>query len=190
MAHPCVYIIYLIYTYLYTYLQATIPPTPRVRLYYPLVSMRKRPETAYQVPKMTLSTYLLSHLRNLEMEVRASYLCCILFNRGYSRQPLKQFLMSTLLFQSVITFTSPVGIENGYSKKRVSDGTQSSIEIRIYTDGIGAFDWEMPEIETYESGGLEFDGKKLIWFDGLLTLPAPMVDTLEAAGYNMDYAKY
>lgn len=50
-------------------------------------------------------------------------------------------------------------------------------------------EWDIPSLEETEHIGLVFDGKILIDYDGIFSMPDEAIELLEGLGYNCNYAK-
>lgn len=50
-------------------------------------------------------------------------------------------------------------------------------------------EWDIDTLDTTEHIGLWFDGKELIDYDGVFSLPAEAIEFLEKQGFDCSYAK-
>jgi len=75
----------------------------------------------------------------------------------------------------------------GVDYERVIKHTTKKFEICIFEDNRGSF--EHLKYGEEISGGLWFEGKELVDYDGVYNLPKEIVEELEDNGYDMSYAK-
>ncbi|WP_298845627.1 hypothetical protein [uncultured Clostridium sp.] len=91
-------------------------------------------------------------------------------------------------FQGEITFTSVINSETSYGQTELSSSSESVITVGIRSNGEGWFEWNVDDLEITEEGGLSFEDKELVDYDGVFELPKQLCDFLSKHGYNMDYA--
>jgi hypothetical protein len=83
-------------------------------------------------------------------------------------------------------FKSPINKENSFGAWNLAEETESTISVNIPEDGRGCFTWDVPELDEYEEGELNFEGNTLVDYDGVFELPQQLIDYLNANGYNTD----
>lgn len=98
-------------------------------------------------------------------------------------------IIMTKEFTGKLVFISPINLETTYGSISLSEGTEAAISVTINADGTGIAEWEVPEIDEYESIGLWFSGNELIDYDGVFSLPQELIKYLTEHGYNMDWAE-
>jgi len=92
-------------------------------------------------------------------------------------------------FEKSFKFRSPVNRETTYAITPLAKDVESEITVTIDEEtGVGGFEWNIDELEITEGGGLWFEGKELVDYDGVFELPKQLVNFLIAEGFNMDYA--
>jgi hypothetical protein len=84
-----------------------------------------------------------------------------------------------------IEFNSPINREYPCvpTMDRFIDDTRSTIEVVTNSDGTGWFEWDIEELELTEGGELEFEGNRLVGYDGLFELPVQLMDFLDSKGF-------
>lgn len=85
--------------------------------------------------------------------------------------------------------TTNLCMENSFGSYKHTQAVQMEFTIGIIDTNRGYF--ELSDIETggenwYAEGGLWFDDKRLIDYDGVFNLPYQIVNELENMGYNVE----
>jgi len=89
--------------------------------------------------------------------------------------------------------TESLRLENSFGTMKVQEGVILNVIMEIdekcdcgwfelYDDATGGYDW-------HADGGLWFDGKELIDYDGVAGLPLCIINKLEELGFDAEYAK-
>lgn len=93
-------------------------------------------------------------------------------------------------FKATFQFNSPVSRENSFTSTFLSNDATSEIEVTIdMNTGLGFFEWEIPELDEYASGGLWFEDRTLTDYDGVFALPQQLISFLEENSFDMTWAK-
>lgn len=88
--------------------------------------------------------------------------------------------------------TANLSYENSFGTLKKETNVELEITIGFKDEKYGYF--ELYDTKTggenwYAEGGLWFEGKELIEYDGVFSLPTEIINKLEELGYNADYAK-
>jgi hypothetical protein len=93
--------------------------------------------------------------------------------------------------KNTVTFytKADLGLQNSYGILAKEDDVELEITIGINSDEYGYF--EMYDVETagekwHAEGGMWFDGKNVIDYDGVFSLPAAIIVKLNDLGYNTE----
>ena len=92
----------------------------------------------------------------------------------------------TPVIHETITFISVINLENSFGSVELADNAESTIEVESRADGTGWFEWDIDELSEVESGYLEFEGNKLVGYDGVFSLPVQLLDFLDSKGFNTE----
>jgi hypothetical protein len=87
------------------------------------------------------------------------------------------------------TAVQSLQLENSFGTIATATDVQLDVSLGINSEDYGWF--EFYDIETggdnwYAEGGLWFDGKELVDYDGVFSLPPFILDKLEELGYNVE----
>jgi hypothetical protein len=86
-----------------------------------------------------------------------------------------------------------LSLENSFGTIKAEENIELNVTIGIDdADGTGWFelyDEETGGDEWYGEGGLWFDGKELIDYDGVFSLPVCVINKLKELGYDTTYAE-
>lgn len=87
------------------------------------------------------------------------------------------------------TFESPINMEGSWGETPVADKATSHFEFYLDTDNTGYIEWEIPDLDLYESIGLTFEisptgTRKLIDYDGVMSFPDQARTLLEKHGID------
>jgi hypothetical protein len=99
----------------------------------------------------------------------------------------RQQATSEYQFEGQIEFESPINRETSFGETNLSKNAKSIITVKIQHNGTGFFEWEIAELDEYVEGGLWFENRELVDYDGVFDLPKQLVDYLQKNGYDMDY---
>jgi hypothetical protein len=96
-----------------------------------------------------------------------------------------------LNMKNTVTFYTKanLSLQNSYGILAKEDDVELEITIGINSDEYGYF--EMYDVETggenwHAEGGIWFDGKNVIDYDGVFSLPAAIIVKLNELGYNTE----
>jgi hypothetical protein len=86
-------------------------------------------------------------------------------------------------------FESPINMEGSWGLRPIASKVNSVMELYFNRDNTGFIEWEVPDLDLYESIGLTFDigpdGKRTLSdYDGVMTLPKQAMDLLEGVGID------
>lgn len=93
-----------------------------------------------------------------------------------------------MIKQETFQTTESLVLENSYAVIASEDNVQLEITVGINDEEYGWFemyDIESEGIEWYAEGGLIFEGKTLVDYDGVFDLPTPILNKLEEWGYDV-----
>lgn len=98
--------------------------------------------------------------------------------------------MTTAQLVDTLEFESPIGMERSSGYSPVTDKAKSKMELYFNKDNTGYIEWEVDELDLYESIGLTFEfdvaGKRTLTdYDGVMTLPDQAMDLLEKNGVDV-----
>lgn len=87
------------------------------------------------------------------------------------------------------TFYSPINMEGSWGQRPVAKRAKSVMTLSLNSDCTGDIEWEIPGLDMYENIGLTFDfgvdGKrKLVDYDGVMSIPKQALDLLEEHGVD------
>jgi hypothetical protein len=86
-----------------------------------------------------------------------------------------------------------LALENSFGTIRRENGVEMNITVRLQPNkNYGSFemyDEETGGDEWYAEGGLWFEGKELVEYDGVFSLSRSVIQILEENGYDASYAK-
>lgn len=89
--------------------------------------------------------------------------------------------------------TEDLALENSFGTIRQENGIEMNITVRMQPNkNYGSFemyDEETGGEEWYAEGGLWFEGKELVDYDGVFALSPSIIQILEENGYDASYAK-
>jgi hypothetical protein len=74
-------------------------------------------------------------------------------------------------------------VQTGSWGERAVGAHASTMELFQREDGSLMIEWDIPSIEETEHIGLVFDGKTLVGYDGVVSLPKQAADFLRSRGY-------
>ena len=83
-------------------------------------------------------------------------------------------------------------MENSFTTIREQDNVELHITVGIKDKDYGWFEFYDKKTggeEWHAEGGLWFEGKGLVDYDGVFALPKAIIVVLEENGFNADYAK-
>jgi hypothetical protein len=88
-----------------------------------------------------------------------------------------------------LEFTSPINMEGTWGQRNLAEKAKSKMELFFYTDNTGYIEWDVSELDIYETIGLTFaidpKGKRTLTdYDGVMTLPDQAMDLLEKHGVD------
>ncbi len=75
--------------------------------------------------------------------------------------------------------------ENSFGVTREENAVETHFTACVKSDGNGWFEVDGGE-DWYAEGGLWFEGKTLVDYDGVYSLPEEIVELLENNGFNCD----
>jgi hypothetical protein len=78
--------------------------------------------------------------------------------------------------------------ENSFGVTREENAVKTTFTVCIKADGNGWFEIDGGS-EWYAEGGLWFEGKNLVEYDGVFNLAAEIIELLENNGFNCDEIK-
>lgn len=81
------------------------------------------------------------------------------------------------------TFTSPIGIDNGYTNTYQGDH-ESTMELFAYPDGSYMIEWDIPTMEITEHIGIWHEDKRVTDYNGVFELPQEAIDLLKENGFD------
>lgn len=88
--------------------------------------------------------------------------------------------------------TADLQLQNSFGIIAEQDGVEIEINVRQKKKDYASFEFYDTDTggdEWYAEGGLWFEGKELVDYDGVFALPAEIINILEKAGYDCSYAK-
>lgn len=88
-------------------------------------------------------------------------------------------------YQSIakITFTSPIGIDDGY-KNHYQGEHQSTMELFVLANGDYQIEWIVESLDLVEHIGIYVIGKSVHDYDGVFELPVEAVKLLNDNGFD------
>ncbi len=84
--------------------------------------------------------------------------------------------------------TQALTLENSFSVIKAEDNILLEVTVGINSDDYGWFeiyDIESGGEEWYAEGGLEIEGNMITGYDGVFSLPTPIIDKLLEWGYDV-----
>ena len=81
------------------------------------------------------------------------------------------------------TFTSPIGIDNGYTNTYQVEH-ESTMELFAYPDGSYMIEWDIPTMDVVEHIGIWHEDKRVTDYDGIFELPQEAIDLLKENGFD------
>mgnify|MGYP003120558855 FL=1 len=87
------------------------------------------------------------------------------------------------------TFTTKMNLslENSYMVLDRADDVECEVTVGIKSDDYGYFEmYDLPSdgLRFYAEGGIWFTGKEVVDYDGVFSLPQPIIDQLKRMGYD------
>lgn len=91
------------------------------------------------------------------------------------------------------TTTENLTLENSFGAVRQENGVEMNYTVRLQPNkNYGSFemyDEKTGGSEWYAEGGLWFEGKELVEYEGVFELSQSIIEILEENGYDASYAK-
>lgn len=89
------------------------------------------------------------------------------------------------------SFESPINLEGSWGGYQLSPNAKSTMDL-YEDDGTPIFiEWvvDLGEEEEVEHIGLELEGKNVVGYDGVMSIPDQAIQLLEEYGYNCEEVK-
>ena len=96
--------------------------------------------------------------------------------------------MNTTIKQEEFVATQSLRLENSFAVIKTEPDVKLNVTVGIKSDDYGWFeiyDLETDGEEWYAEGGLWFDGKTITDYDGVFSLPNPVISKLKEWGYDV-----
>lgn len=89
-----------------------------------------------------------------------------------------------------IKFDSPINMEGSWGGRPLASSAESTMELWFEKDNTGSIEWCVDSLDIVEHIGLTFEigvngGRKLVDYDGVMSIPTQALDLLEKHGVDV-----